>query len=1513
VTSWRTRLLDAVREFHPGRRRVWTGERLYLEVRLPEGADLRRRFVEALQRELEAEPGVAWARLNPALSRVVVAAAPLRGPLSREHLGTIVTRVERTHGASPPNWRGRKVFPGDTEPILRFAVETAADAAAFGSGLAMRLLGVPTVSAELGLAASLSLLEFVPSLREQIEERIGPANTDLAINAANAFTQALVQGSSGPVVDAAKRLLRLREHAAHADAWAELEPELGATPEAHGEVDLLEGDESRPGTLREGPIETYTSRVLAATAGAFGFSFAANRDLTRSTASVFGGVPKPARHGREAFAADLGHRLARRGVLVMDPSALRRLDRIDCVLVPAALLRPRGVRVEAIVAIDGFNERDARRNTMRMLDVSAPERVQLRDDGKWWLGPHEQLELELVPELAARADALVEPGGRVLVLRHREQPVALVSLIPMPDPTGEAFAAAVRRAGLLLVCAGERPSERGWVEADRYVAGDGQTLHSLRTLQLDGRGVALIDDRPGPGFGVADVGIGLYSGEGTPPWGACFVCREGLADAALLVEAIAAARSASQQSVYLAMIEAASGLILSLGGIRSRTVRRVMLASNAASVLAMANGIRLARGVQPVAGASRGDATPWHALEVDEVLERLHGSSEGLDRATAAARQRPRPPEPSALSRLGEMMLEELANPLAPVLAAGAGLSALTGSVVDAGLITSVVALNAGLGAVQRERTDRALAELDASEGELARVRRNGHVLEIDPEEVVTGDLLVLAAGDSVVADARIVSARGLELDESSLTGESLPVAKRPAPSFAHAVADRTSMVFAGTTVAAGECTAVVTAVGEQTESRRASGARRESGETGVEARLESLTNFTAPIAALSGAALMAAGVSKGQPTAEVISSGVSLAVAAVPEGLPLLATMAQLAAARRLSQRGAMVRNPRAVEALGRADILCADKTGTLTEGRIQLRVIADGERQLGVEELGELPEDPLWSVLRAAMRAVPRARSETLPHATDRALIDGAHELGVHRREDEDGFVQISELPFEPARGFHAVHGELRDDAGEQLIVIKGAPERVLLRCTARRPPSQSSEGPELTKGAIPLDDAAREALVRSSVEIAARGLRVLALAERPIEARERIADRHVVDLCFVGFVAFADPVRDTAKRSVELLRQAGVDVVMITGDHPSTARAIAEELGLVGAASGSPASEVMTGAEVEDLSDEALDARIEDVAVFARATPSQKVRIVQSLQRCGRVVAMTGDGANDAPAIRLAEVGIALGERATPAARKVADIVVTDGRIETIVDAVFEGRALWRSVRDAVALLVGGNLGEIAFTVLGGLSQGRSPLNARQLLLVNLLTDALPALAIALRQPEEAREDPQALLREGPEASLGEALDRDIVWRALLTSSATTVAYVLARLTGTRKRADTVALLTLVGSQLGQTLALGRRDPTVLAAGLGSTAVLLAVIETPVINRFFGSRFLGPVALSLAFGSSLAATGAAVIAPKLGPQVRAWANDVLARLSTHDEDEDEQGFATPWAASRAWPPSR
>ena len=344
-------------------------------------------------------------------------------------------------------------------------------------------------------------------------------------------------------------------------------------------------------------------------------------------------------------------------------------------------------------------------------------------------------------------------------------------------------------------------------------------------------------------------------------------------------------------------------------------------------------------------------------------------------------------------------------------------------------------------------------------------------------------------------------------------------------------------------------------------------------------------------------------------------------------------------------------------------------------------------------------------------------------------------------------------------------------------------------------------------------------------------------------------------VRDLNFVGFVVLADPVRPGAAPATSRLRAAGVHTVLLTGDHAATAEAIAAS------GTGDRDQAVCTGPELDELDDDALDALLPTVDVIARCTPHHKVRIVEAFQRLGRVVAMTGDGANDAPAIRLADVGIALGRRGTPAATAAADLVIGDDRLETIVTALTEGRAMWTSVRTALAILIGGNLGEVTFSVLASALSGSSPLSARQIMLVNLLTDLAPALAIAVRTPAESTGE--QLLQEGPHQSLGTALTQEMLQRGLTTALGSGLAWTAARFTGTQRRAGTVALAAVVGTQLAQTLTSGGADRQVLAATIGSAAILVGIIQTPGISRFFGSTPLGPVGWGVALAAIITAT--------------------------------------------------
>jgi cation-transporting ATPase I len=1181
-----------------------------------------------------------------------------------------------------------------------------------------------------------------------VEARLGPTIADVGLALGNAMAQAFAQGPLGLVVDIGHRANLALEAQARRHVWARREGELYPNPRPDP-IPALEPDR-RAVPLAAGPVERYGDRTSMASLAAFGVTLAATQDPRRAADVLLAGMPKAARLGREAFAAQFDRVLARRGVVVMDTSVLRCLDRVDTVVIEAGLFG---------------------------------------------------------------------------------------------DDMGDELAQATARAGHELIVAGGASVVAERLNASRVDAGG--LADAIRRHQAEGRTVALVSANYAEALRVADCGIGIEVPDRHPPWSAALLCGPDPANAALVIDAMRTAREVSQRSVLFALAGSSTGGLWALVGLRQGAARRAMIPVNLAAMLAVTlgawSGLRLAPHQ-----TSRIPNTPaWHELDTDTALAALDTSLAGLSSDQQAGRRSVRP-EPPAAPSFVRAVAGELANPLTPLLGLGAGLAAAVGSATDAALIGVVVMVNALLSGTQRVRTEASLAKLGKRETSPIRVRTNGQVAELAPEDLVIGDVVELASGDVVPADCRLLEAASLEVDESSLTGESLPVLKTAVPTPGLAVADRACMVYADTAVAAGKAVALVIATGPATEAARGLSTQGEAPPTGVEARVAALTKITVPVTLASGAVVSALGLLRRVPVREAISSGVSLMVAAVPEGLPLLATASQLAAAKRLTARNAFVPHPHVIEALGRVDLLCFDKTGTLTEARIGVSCVSDGITSESLAALGPRGR----AILAAALRASPHSDAEEiLPHATDQAIVDAADQATIGTHEGLGHWRHVEELAFESARAYHAVVG--RDTNGLRLAV-KGAPETLLPRCVTWRAPDRPR----------PLDDTARRQLGEGIEGLARQGQRVLAVAERTTTSQTPLDESDLRDLELLGFLGLADLVRQTAAAAISDLRRAGVAVVMVTGDHPSTAQAIAAELGLL------DGGRVITGSELDTVGDDDLDMQLADTTVFARVTPIQKVRIVQAYQRGGRTVAMTGDGSNDAPAMRLADAAIALGGRGTPAAKSAASLVVVDDRVETIIDAIVEGRAMWSSVRDALAILVGGNLGEVAFTLTGTIISGRTPLNARQLLLVNLLTDMLPALTIALRPPKTT--SPDALLHEGPEISLGGALTRDIAIRAAATSAGATTAWLAARLTGTPTRARTVGLTALVGTQLAQTAVAGGRSPLVLGATALSAAALGVVVQTPGLSQFFGCRPLGPVGWLTATGASIGATGASVVLP-------------------------------------------
>ncbi|WP_239115080.1 cation-translocating P-type ATPase [Planotetraspora kaengkrachanensis] len=1330
-------------------------------------------------------------------------------------------------GDGPEDGADEGIWARDArEQHARAALSLAGSLLGAGVALAGRATRVwrlpPTVPTFLHLA------EHTPRVRRELEHRIGAPGTEVLFATTRLVGQTLGQRPAGLFVDSLAAAGRYAEARAGLGAWARLEEGFATHDGAYAHVRAEK--EPRPESLPRGPIERYCEIASPASLAAHGLTLAASRSRARALSVLITGTPKSARVGRDAFASAVGRALAKRGGVVLNRHALRRMDRVDTVVLDAETLTTGSWTIDAIVPLTAKLDLDDLHDRLySLLDLTDPD-ARRRHDG-WKAEPYKGDE-----DLAQVAQWRAQGVRPVSVIKGRRA-VALVGLAPELHPLAEALAEAAGGTCEVLLAGG--PS---WLARRLHVAqvaGGEDLTGAVLDLQAEGRGVAVVAGGSHRALRQADLGVGLIRKARQVPWEADVL---GDLDCAhLMLACLPAARRASELGVRLAAASAVVGGALGILGLERTAVRRAQLVADGTSlasvVLGTWAGRRVGNGGTPVTA----DRTPWHAMSAQDVLARLNSSPGGLTEAEAMLRRktsaRSAPAGPESLAKAS---VEELANPLTPVLAAGAGVSAAIGSVLDAVLIVSVMGVNALLGGAQRRDAGRVLSALSEATAVRVRLRRPDGGQSSTAEDLVPGDVIELRAGDAVPADARLLKAVGLEIDESTLTGESQLVSKAVAPTTAPAVADRSSMVYEGSSVAAGSGLAVVVATGEETETgRTANLIHGGPPPSGVELRLRTLSSKIVPMAIGSGVVLMAGELLRGASLSQALAPAVSLAVAAVPEGLPFVATLAELAAAKRLSTRNTLVRNPSTIEALGRVDVLCFDKTGTLTEGHISLRRVSDGR-----VEGGEGSMTPrLRRVVAAALRAGPKFEGgRVLAHPTDRAVVEGAQGLGVAPDEGLDKWERVDEMPFEPARGFHAVLG--LSESGH-LLSVKGAPEVVLTRCATLLRDDQEAE----------LDEDARLELETEVERLALQGFRVLAVAERPASSRADLDESRVDRLCFLGFLGMADPVRPTAARSVQGLMKAGVRVIMLTGDHPSTAEAIAAEIDAVNGL------RIMTGPSLDVLDDEELVKILPEVSVFARTTPAHKARIVAALRQSGSIVAVTGDGANDVPAIRLADVGVALGSRATAAARAAADIVVTDDRIETIIDAIVEGRAMWGSVRDALGILLGGNIGEIIFTVGSSLLTGRSALNARQLLLVNMLTDMLPAMAVAVRPPSAA--SPEKVLEEGPESSLGSALTKDINVRAVTTASAAGAAWLAARMTGTRSRADTVALVALVSAQLLRTLGAGGRDRTVTVAAVSSMAALMVIVSTPGVSQFFGSRPIGPFGWGIGLGSAAASS--------------------------------------------------
>jgi Ca2+-transporting ATPase len=790
-------------------------------------------------------------------------------------------------------------------------------------------------------------------------------------------------------------------------------------------------------------------------------------------------------------------------------------------------------------------------------------------------------------------------------------------------------------------------------------------------------------------------------------------------------------------------------------------------------------------------------APPWHALSADDALARLGSGPAGLGAAEAAARLRQygpnvfeRVPPASAWS----VLLAQFRSVVVALLLAAGAVALLSGDLLDAAAIGAVLLLNVLIGFVTELRAHRAMEALLRLDVARATVLREGRGGEIDARFLVPGDLVVLETGATVPADARLLQATELRTVEASLTGESLPVDKRsdPAPPEDASLPDRTTMVYKTTTVVAGRATAVVVATGMRTEVGRigALTAAVVEGKTPLEQRLDALGRRLVAAALVVAAVVAVLGWVQGQPLGQLLQTAIALAVAAVPEGLPVVGTIAMAVGVRRMARRRALIRHLPVVETLGSATVICTDKTGTLTGGEMTARVLRLVGSEVAIPENDFTPDAETALALRVAALAsrgeVERSATgwRTWGDPTETALLVAAAKAGLEPERLRREWPEIGEVPFSSERMLMATFR--RTPAGI-IACVKGAPRRILELSDRVLVPGRPRE--------LRLEE--RERLLAANRELAARGLRVLALA---LKETMSTADSEVVGLTWIGLVGLADPPAHGVADTIRAFRDAGIRTVMITGDQQLTGVTVARELGLL-----AEGERALDGREVDRLDDMALRAAAGDTRVYSRVSPEAKLRIVAAYQERGEIVAMLGDGVNDAAALRKADIGVAMGGRGTDLAKEAADLILADDRFPTIGAAIEQGRIIFDNIRKFVFYLFSCNLAEILVVLGAGLAGLPSPLLPLQILWLNLLTDTFPALALAVEpgEPDTMRQpprDPRAALLSGP------MIRGTLAYGALIAACALgAYAWGAQGDSGGPQRASTLAFLTLAFAQV------------------------------------------------------------------------------------------------------------
>jgi Ca2+-transporting ATPase len=862
---------------------------------------------------------------------------------------------------------------------------------------------------------------------------------------------------------------------------------------------------------------------------------------------------------------------------------------------------------------------------------------------------------------------------------------------------------------------------------------------------------------------------------------------------------------------------------------------------------------------------------PW-TLTAEEVVGRLEVSpAEGLSPRQVAERVRRYGPNTLREARVTpwrEILLRQFRSLIVGLLAVASIASFAFGDWHEGLAIALVIAINATIGLLTELRAIRSMEALRQLTRVQAKVRRGGALAEIPAEGVVPGDIVVLEAGDLIPADLRVLSASKLQTDESALTGESLPVSKNPAPTAEETpLADRTGMLFKGTTVTRGSGEALAVATGMTSQLGQIASLIEDAEEeaTPLERRLDRLGRMLLWVTLLVAGAIAGVGIAGGRGLLLMIETSIALAVAAIPEGLPIVATLALARGMWRMARRNAVIRRLSAVETLGAASVICTDKTGTLTENRLAVEryVLDPGPVSFASDDRHEdrTTRDEDDTVLRMALQVGALCNNAEIREDTgsgvgdplEVALLEAARQARLDVPSLRERHSELREEAFDPdSKRMATVH---RTPDGAVLVAAKGAPEAILDVCSS----VLRADGP------APLDEAARAEWREQQASLAARGFRLLGLAYKQVDDENAPA---YSDLTLVGWVALADPPRCDVREAIARCLSAGIDVVMVTGDQLETGRTIGEAVGL----RSDRQLEAIHGSELDrlDTLSEEQRSRLLSTSVFARVTPAQKLELISLFQADGRIVAMTGDGVNDAPALKKADIGVAMGQRGTQVAQEAADMVLKDDAFETIVEAIAQGRAIFDNIRKFVVYLLSCNVSEVLAVAAASFAGLPLPLLPLQILFLNLVTDVFPALALGAgegapgimhRPPRPAREPIIALRHWALIGGFGCGIAA-VVLGALLTA--------IGPLGLSSAQGTTVAFLTLAFAQLWHVFNMRSpdsglirneitRNPYVWGALALCTGLLLAAVYLPGLSAVLKTVDPGPRGWALAVGAS------------------------------------------------------